>query len=35
MDLLSKNPTAKIEYIPKHQNDKAKFFALKGSEKGK
>lgn len=35
MDLLSKKMTAKIEYIPKHLNDKAKFFALQGSEKGK
>lgn len=35
MDLLSRNIEAKIEYIPEHQNDKAKFFAQQGSEKGK
>ncbi len=35
MDLLSKNKEFKIEYIPRHQNDKAKFFALQGSDKGK
>ncbi len=35
MNLLSKNKEVKIEYIPEHQNDKAKFFALQGSDKGK
>ncbi len=35
MSLLLKNKEVKIEYIPRHQNDKAKFFAIQGSEKGK
>ncbi len=33
--LLAENSTAKIEYIAEHHNDKARFFALKGCEKGK
>ncbi len=35
MSLLLKNKEVKIEYIPRHQNDKAKFFAIQGSDKGK
>lgn len=33
--LLKNNNYVKIEYIPGHQNDKAHFFAIKGSEKVK
>jgi len=35
LQLLKNNTYIKIEYIPGHQNDKARFFALKGSEKVK
>lgn len=35
MMLLARNNNVKIEYIAEHHNDKARFFALKGCEKGK
>jgi len=35
MQLLSGNSSVRIEYIAEHHNDKARFFALKGCEKGR